>query len=407
MWHRVRLLSPSGRLKNLALAAVSLALALAVLEVIARVIVRRREAHPHTTRGSIIRFDPKLGWAKPPLAEGWLHRPEYHVRLQINSHGLRGPDRDYRKPPRTGRILLLGDSFTEGFTVREEATARAALESILRSSSCGEWEVINGGTMGYGTDQEYLFFLEEGRRYEPDIVVLMFFYNDLNGNLAAGTKPYFTVEGDRLVLHGSPVPSPSGGEWTRRPEPRRLRISPWRGSMALRLLGDRTGQGNPRLHRLLARMGLVEPAQTQDMPADFWPFGPGHREEVAEMWRRTEAILAALRADVESSAARFAVFYVPDETEIDRRAAELTRQRYRTGRRWWRWGQVFERLRRVCAERGIALVDPRRAFEEAKQRGAQPYFPEDGHWNEHGHRIAAEFLALALRDQGWVPCGPR
>jgi GDSL-like lipase/acylhydrolase family protein len=393
--------------RNLLLAAGSLAATLALVEGAARAIVHRREAAPLTTRGSIIRFDPWLGWAKPPLAEGWLHRPEYHVHLQINAHGLRGPDRDYRKPPGTRRILLLGDSFTEGFTVREEATTRAVLESSLRRSGCGDWEVINAGTMGYGTDQEYLFYQREGRRYEPDIVVVMFFYNDLNGNLASEAKPWFTVEPDHLELHGSPVASPREGEWTRRPEPRQPRSGAWRGSMALRLLTERTEQGNPALHRLLARTGLVEPARAVELPADFWPFGPGHRQEVGEMWRRTEGILAALRKEVEATPARFAIFYVPDETEIDDRVAELTRQRYGMGPRWWRSGRVFDRLHGVSVALDMTLFDPRLAFLEAERRGFPLYFPEDGHWNEEGHRLAGEVLARALRYQGWVPCPAR
>ena len=389
------------------LALGSLAATLAVLEGTARAIVHRREAAPLTTRGSIIRFDPWLGWVKPPLAEAWLNRPEYRVHLQINAHGLRGPDRDYRKTPGTRRIVLLGDSFTEGFTVREEATTRAVLESILRRSGCGEWEVINAGTMGYGTDQEYLFYQREGRRYEPDVVVVLFFYNDLNGNLAAEAKPSFTVEGGRLELHGSPVASPREGAWTRRPEPRQPRTRPWRGSMALRLLTERTEQGNPALHRFLARTGLVEPARTVDLPADFWPFGPGHRQEVAEMWLRTEAILTALRAEVEATPARFAVFYVPDETEIDDRVAELTRQRYGMGPRWWRSGRVFDRLHGISVAQDFLLLDPRLAFLGAKRRGVQPYFPLDGHWNEEGHRLAAEVLARSLQYQGWVSCPAR
>jgi SGNH hydrolase-like domain, acetyltransferase AlgX len=393
-------------LGNLVLAAGALIATLSVFEAVARVIVHRREAQPLTTRGSIIRFDPRLGWAKPPLAQGWLHRPEYHVHLDVNAHGLRGPDRDYGKPPGTRRILLLGDSFTEGFAVREEATVRAALESLLRASGCGTWEVINGGTMGYGTDQEYLFFQEEGRRYQPDIVLLMFFYNDLNGNLTTRGKPYFTVEDGRLVLQGSPVSAPPAGEWTRRPEPRQTKVRPCHGSMALRLLSERTAQGNPRLHRFLARTGLVDAARAQELPADFWPFGPGHREEVAEMWRRTEGILAALRGDVEAAGARFAIFYIPDETEIDDGVAELSRQRYGMGPRWWRSGRVFDRLHGISVERDMTLLDPRQAFLDARRRGAQAYFPEDGHWNEDGHRMAAEVLARALRYQGWVTCGP-
>ena len=34
-------------------------------------------------------------------------------------------------------------------------------------------EVINGGTAAYSTDQEYLFYRDEGRRYAPDVVVAL------------------------------------------------------------------------------------------------------------------------------------------------------------------------------------------------------------------------------------------
>ena len=74
------------------------------------------------------------------------------------------------------------------------------------------------------------------------------------------------------------------------------------------------------------------------------------------------------------------------------------------GPRWWRAGRVFDRLRGFSADRDITLLDPRFAFQEAKRRGVQAYFPEDGHWNEEGHRVAAEVLARALRRQGWVAC---
>jgi lysophospholipase L1-like esterase len=379
---------------------------LAALEVAARVVVHRRAQRAHTTRGSVIQFDPLLGWAKPPGADAWLRRPEYDVHLVVNAHGLRGPDRGYEKPPGTRRILLLGDSFTEGYTVREEATLRAVLEATLMEAGCGRWEVINGGTQGYSTDQELLFFSNEGRRYAPDVVVVLFFYNDLNGNVTTGTKPYFTVEGGMLVPHDSPLPPPREGPWTRRPEPRAVRITPWHGSMALRLLGDRTAEGNPALHRALARLGVVEPARVVPLPQDFWPFGPGHRNEVREMWGRTQAILGVLKAAVEEAKARLVVLYVPDETELSARVLALTRQRYGLGRHWWDASRVVSRLKTACDALGIDLVLPLDALVEAESRGPQPYFPEDGHWTEAGHRIAAGELARGLKEKGLVACPP-
>ena len=86
-------------------------------------------ARPLTTRGAIIRYHPLLGWDKPPNVTAWMHRPEYSTLLQTNSHGLRGPDRDYPKPPGVRRTLLLGDSFTDGYTVADEKSVRGVLEA--------------------------------------------------------------------------------------------------------------------------------------------------------------------------------------------------------------------------------------------------------------------------------------
>ena len=38
---------------------------------------------------------------------------------------------------------------------------------------------MNGGTAGYSTDQEMLFYETEGHRYQPRVVVLFFYYNDV------------------------------------------------------------------------------------------------------------------------------------------------------------------------------------------------------------------------------------
>ena len=391
----------SGRLRalaaNLAVAALSLGACCAVLEMAARVVVHRWRSQPGAIRDPILRYHPTLGWDKPPGAEGWIRRPEYNVHLAINAHGLRGPDRGYEKPAGVRRTLLLGDSFTEGYTVAEEETVRARLEARLGGAGCGRHEVLNGGTAAYSTDQEYLFFLEEGARYAPDVVVLLFFYNDLVGDTPGGLdKPRFEVVGDQLVLHNSPVPAPPAP----RREARAFALKPWRGSVALRLLSDRTSGANPRLHRFLARLGLVEPETDEAMPEELWPFGPGHKAEVTLMWRRTRAILAALKEAVESRGARLLVFYVPARFEVDERAWDLTRERYGMGRRWWRPEKVLEGLREACGALGLPLADPRERMRAAEDAGRATYFVRDGHWTAEGHALAAQVIAEALQNDG-------
>ncbi|HEV8253586.1 MAG TPA: SGNH/GDSL hydrolase family protein [Vicinamibacteria bacterium] len=389
-------------LVNLLLAAASLAVACALAELAARAIVAKRRSALITGHGSISRYHPLLGWDKPPGAQVRLRRPEYDVLVQINSHGLRGPDRDYAKPAGVRRVLLLGDSFAEGYTVAEEASLRAVLERLLNEeAACGRHEVINAGIAAYSTDQEYLFFRQEAYKYGADVVVLVFFYNDLYYNTAPATvlgegKPYFDLDGERLVLRNSPVPAPEGDP-LRVPETRPYRLKPWRGSMALRLLSNRTVEGNPALHRFLARLGLVEPRPEEDPPIEMWPFGV-RRREVDDMWARTRALLRALAEEVHGRGARLVVLYAPSRFEVNDRAWDLTRDRYRLGRRWQR-ERVAERLAEVCRELSLPLVDPRAALHEAEDAGRGGYHPRDGHWNETGHAIAARVVAPQVAAQ--------
>src|SRR5262245_4317968 len=197
---------------NLALALVSVAVTLGLLELAARLWVSRGQPAPPPSHRPISRYHPRLGWDKPPGGRMRLTRDEYDVTIAINSKGLRGPERDYPKPPGTARILILGDSFAEGYYVEEEASTRALLEAKLnREPACRSYEVIGGATAGYSTDQEYLFYEEEGRRYGPDLVLVFFYYNDLHFNTTGvGTggkpKPYFVEEDGRLALRNTPVP---------------------------------------------------------------------------------------------------------------------------------------------------------------------------------------------------------
>ncbi len=377
-------------LSNLALACVSLVACAAVVEVGARVVVGRRAVDPAAGR-AISRYHPLLGWDKPPGGSMRITRDEYDVVVAINAKGLRGPDRGYDKPAGTRRVLILGDSFAEGYYVDEEQSARALLEAGLNGGGCGRSEVVNGATAGYSTDQESLFFGAEGKKYAPDLVVLFLYYNDLYYNTTGvGTggkpKPYFDVDGDRLVLRNVPVPERDGGPGG---------VKPWRGSYALRLLGDRTVNASPRLHRALAALGLVEPASAEPF-REFWPYGLGHRDEVEDMWRRTAVILKGLRDDVAASGGRLAVLYVPSRLEVNEESLRLTEERYNMGLAKNR-DRIANRLRRTCEILGVPFVDPRPALRAAEAAGTPAYFPGDGHWNAAGNAIVARELVAFVK----------
>jgi hypothetical protein len=394
-------------LSSLALAGASTAVGLGILELAARAWVHHRGAADRALarESPISRYHPLLGWDKPPGAQQWVRRPEFEVLLKFNAHGLRGPEVEYEKPHGTRRVLVLGDSFAEGYYVNDEDSLRAVLEGLLRAQGCGPVEVLNAGTIAYSTDQEYLYFKNELYRYQPDVVALLFFYNDLLYNASAfgpggEAKPYFVVENGALALRNSPVPPPSSGQLSR-PDVAAGRVRPWHGSIALRLLSNRTMDSSPRLHRALAGLGLVEPVAA-DPSRELWPFGPGHKREVDDMWARTQAILGALAAEVRQRGSRLVVLYVPVRFEVNDEIWELTRRRYAMGPRWDRH-VVFDRLRSIGEAHGVPVVDPRGALRRAEESGRPAYWTRDFHWTAVGNAVSAHELLPTVASE--LACG--
>jgi hypothetical protein len=107
-------------LRDLALAVVALAALLGLLEIA----LRLRPARPGraSSLADYSEYDPDLGWRKRPGVAMEFARPEYRVPFETNSLGLRDRERSYQAAAGYERILALGDSFVEGYTVALENT---------------------------------------------------------------------------------------------------------------------------------------------------------------------------------------------------------------------------------------------------------------------------------------------
>jgi hypothetical protein len=102
-----------------------------------------------------------------------------------NGQGFRNrEDFDYAKPDGVLRVISLGDSHTQGYEVRQDYTYSAVLERYLARRGRSA-QVINTGVSGFSTAEALVFLEQEGLRYQPDVVVLGFFGNDLEDNLKA------------------------------------------------------------------------------------------------------------------------------------------------------------------------------------------------------------------------------
>lgn len=95
-----------------------------------------------------------------------------------NVFGFRD-DRDWVVPRPAGvlRVMVLGDSLTFGNAEAFENIYSKVLERRL-NRTLGSIEVVNVSAGGWNTGNEVAFFLQEGRQYDPSILVLGFYPND-------------------------------------------------------------------------------------------------------------------------------------------------------------------------------------------------------------------------------------
>lgn len=383
-------------------------LTLLILEGVAR-LARRSQGGGKEAQTALqyTEYDPVLGWRKRAGASARFERREYTVDVHINRRGLRDRERDYEAPPGTMRVVALGDSFLEGYTVPLESTVSQVLESRLSTSACPV-EVINGGTGGYSTDQEYLFFENEGVRYAPKVVLLFFYYNDIRPNAApyyfGQPKPVLEEYEGRLVVHG-PVarPAPRSGDAAPldAPEAPVSALYDW--------VRSRVRTAAPRTYNTLAGFGLWPPIARTEPFLEMKVFRRRPLPELEDAWEKTARILTSLRHEVEGRGARFLVVYVPSRMEVSDRDWELTRLRYGWDETRWDRGLVLARLREIARTAGFPVVDLTPALRKA-DRGllGGPYYVYDGHWNGLGHRVAALEIEGELRRRGLVPvCAPR
>jgi len=292
--------------------AILLAVTLVVL-VIAAEITLRIVYHPEFL-GSVIRYDPLLGWSLEPNSSlvSVDSQRGFRYRIDVNAHGLRDRDVPPEKPAGRKRVLILGDSFAFGVGLDNGERFSDVLGVVLPD----DVDVINAGVPGWGTDQEILFYESVLRRYQPDVVVLQFTgQNDVVNNglrsplVEVGTKPRFVCAGDSLVLEPPTPPAKlSAATRTRR----FLRKS------RLLLFVKRRFEMRDYQHHAVEDPRFVTHGYEANRHLSHWSvYDVRGGEAIEGAWCVTERLLARLAADCRQDSAELVVFAIPCEVEVD------------------------------------------------------------------------------------------
>lgn len=432
-----------GRLiRGLIAAAFGIVLAVLGLEVAIRVLHLAPPAEP-----------PGNFWQAPNPDYGWYHLPnasgpsydlfgEYNVPVTMNSKGLRDAEIPYEKPEGVFRIILLGDSFAEGMRTGLAQTAGKVLEASLNEmagasaipGATPRFQVINAGVGAWGTDQELLWLRSEGVKYNPDLVLALFFTaNDFMNNnetlevsnVGGVFKPFFTLEDGKLALKYYPFDpeapeiaqqkAENAEQETETPaDPSPARWQPWlhAHSTLYRFLAPRLQEGPPGLANWLIDHGLIQPGRAQTraalgpnyVPVAYGVYANPRQAEWEEAVALTSAIFGQMDKETQAMGANLAVVAVNSQEQVLPAAwAQILRRYPAMQSRSWDLTQPNRNLKTILDQAAIPYLDLLPTFQSAAKKGQSLYLRRDGHWTAAGERLAGEAIAEFIRTQGLVP----
>ena len=117
------------------------------------------------------------------------------IPIRTNRWGMRDKEYQLQKPEGTSRIVIIGDSVAFGLKVHHEHIYSELIEDRLNTELEGDFEVLNFAVDGYNSSQEEIILRERALRFEPDMIILAYCFNDDSytdglGDLARERAPW-------------------------------------------------------------------------------------------------------------------------------------------------------------------------------------------------------------------------
>lgn len=291
------------------------------------------------------------------IVAGVAAERRYTVDYQADANGMRNTE-DHE----TADVVLLGDSFVEGYRVKQDENVAAHL-----ARSSGQ-TVINLGHSGWGPGHELAALERFGVPLEPKHV-FWFFYegNDLRN-----------LEEHRIAMEDFEA-------WRAREMRFRHRSLVNNGRCVLEGLAAaflRSGHSD----RALALSGLFgEPRQRLFFTTFPHPLDAHYRD----LLDGTHEILTSAREATESVGGTFHLVFVPTKFRAYGPSCDFEEA---SKCRAWQTNALPRRLSSWAEKTGTDFIDLTETMQAAAARGELLYLTDDPHWNPDGERVVAERL---------------
>ena len=319
---------------------------------------------------------------------GWNYRAGFEKGGdRINAQGARSL-RTYEDepPPDVLRIAAFGDSFVYGNEVDTREAWPARMEALFPNV-----EVLNYGVGGFGLDQAFLRYHQDGHTLDPRVVIVGFVADDLRrlvnvyrrfiaDNESPLAKPRFVL-GDNGALTLIPAPLPNRAAYER------VLADP----SSVRALGQHDQWYEPAVYDnpLYDYLATVRLASTVWIRLDNRYLdsdrivADGVFNRNSEAYRLQVAIFERFARDITQAGARPHIVLFPDRSSL---AAELDGL-----------PPVYAPLAEDLERLGIPYSDLSPDFREAvRTGGVDALFRPGGHYSPAGNDVAAKAIGRAL-----------
>jgi lysophospholipase L1-like esterase len=364
--------------KKVALAIMSVFVIVAVLEGLVRIIAPQDLSFFDS--GRFERFSSDV----PTLRENIPNsRSDSYigVPVSINHLGLRGDDISLQKPPKTVRIIGIGDSIAFGYGVKVESTFLKLLERSLNQSADGDlrYQVLNAGVPATGLDYYQHFMVAKAPALQADAVIISVCLNDIHTYRHSSTHRISRQTNGRV---------------------RTAAMFLSRHSQLFLLL-------YLELKTALYRLGILDINRIEG--AELLTLEPPSPAQ-EQSWESSLHMLGEIVKTAQSQKIPLLLVLFPLEMQLSPQMLQLYRDKFRVrlGPEAVR-GDPQEKLRAFANQNGVPLLDLLPAFRE--NEGSTLYLRNKSttydpvHPSEVGNQIAAREILrfMECSDPGWLP----
>jgi len=314
-----------------------------------------------------------------------------------NSQGFKDRERQFERGSSDVRVVAMGDSFTWGAGVSYDEVFVTLLEQRLRQLQSNS-EVVNLGVPAWGPHEELHLLKTYGIRFRPDLVMLNFFIGNDIQNKRGDTLDLPKI----LVVAGQSYYVDSNGNWAHDTiGPSRwflyhnlnylIRVGPGRVQQLAKrsdVVGSRVDVP-PVVSRSNYLRGIYESSDIYLRESS--PYFEQH-------WTRTKSTLLAMRDFLRENKIPLLIVLIPAPIQLDPVLQSEYLASVGAEAKQYDFQKPSRLLRLWCEENEVPVVDLLPAFEAAGDPN-EHYFQNDIHWNEAGHKVAADAIAPVLESR--------